>query len=67
MSRPTCPIYAVGNADRTQLAMRSDGVWFMRRREHKDLWGPWREQPSCPYPFNKYIDRRYGNAKLPAP
>ncbi len=61
----TCPIYTVGTGERTQMARRGDGVWFMRTRGHANLWGPWVACKTCPYEFGKYIDRRAGNARLP--
>lgn len=58
-------IYTVGNGNRTQLAQREDGVWFMRRKWHA-VWGTWEETGKrCPYPFGKYLAPRAGKARLP--
>ncbi len=45
--------------------MREDGVWFLRRRNLRGLWGAWDECKGRPYEFSAYIDPRAGNAKLP--
>lgn len=60
------PIYTVGNGKRTQLAQRSDGVWFMRTHSERLGWSKWRAQPSDPYPTGKYLAPRCGNARLPS-
>jgi len=68
MTPTPCPIYTVGDGTRTQMAMRADGVWFMRRKGvgfASELWQAWEKQPRCPYEFGKYIDRKAGNARLP--
>lgn len=60
-----CPIYAVGQADATQCAMRDDGVWFIRRRNLRMLWGAWERCKTRPYEFGTWVDKRAGNAQLP--
>ncbi len=65
MSAPACPIYTVGDGTRTQMARRSDGVWFKRVKDLHGHWMAWDECRMCPYPFGKYIDRKAGNARLP--
>lgn len=66
MKTPRCPVYAVGSGDRTQCARRSDGVWFMRQRDSKGLWGKWQQCAKRPYEFGTFIDAKAGNARLPA-
>ena len=63
---PKCPIYAVGSSDRTQCARRADGVWFLRQRDSKGLWGKWQQCDKRPYEFGTWVDTRAGNAKLPS-
>lgn len=58
-------IYTIGNGQRTQLAQREDGVWFVRTR-WRGMWSKWRESgPKCPYEFGKYLAPRAGKARLP--
>lgn len=45
--------------------MRDDGVWFLRRRGLRGMWGAWDECKGRPYEFSAFIDPRAGNAKLP--
>ena len=58
-------IYTVGNGERTQLAQRDDGFWFVRRK-WKGQWGKWElAGKKCPYEFGKYPAPRMGKARLP--
>lgn len=58
-------IYTVGDGTRTQLAMRSDGMWFVRRK-WRGVWGKWMSAGRrCPYEFGKYLAPGAGHAKLP--
>lgn len=60
-----CPIYTVGDGKRTQIAMRDDGVWFIRTWERGQFWTAWKRCAKRPYEFTAYIDNRAGNARLP--
>lgn len=56
-------IYTVGNGERTQVAMRADGVWFMRRK-WKRRWSKWDSVGKVrPFEFGLYVVP--GKARLP--
>lgn len=64
MTTTLCPIYTIGDGTRTQMALRDDGVWFMRTK-WRGLWQRWEPQVRRPYAIGAYIDRKAGNAVLP--
>lgn len=58
-------IYTVGNGERTQIAQRADGVWFMRQKWH-GVWGKWQSVGrKRPFEFGMYQAPRMGKARLP--
>lgn len=60
-------IYTIGNGKRTQMAMRADGVWFVRTR-WRNGWSKWREHGTKrPYEFGMYKAPGCGVAHLPEP
>lgn len=65
----TTAIWTTGDGTHTQMSMRGDGVWFMRKRdqgERSDLWGPWVAQVRRPYAIGSWIDHKAGLARLPS-
>lgn len=59
----SAPIYAVGNLDRAQAALRSDGQWFIRTRGLHGYWGRWSTTPKRP--DAAWYNPRLGRARLP--
>jgi len=58
-------IYTVGNGQRTQVAMRADGVWFVRHM-WRGRWGKWDSVgKKRPFEFGMYEAPRAGLARLP--
>lgn len=61
----TNAIYTVGNGQRTQFAMRHDGMWFMRTR-FNNQWGKWLQHGRTrPYDCGVYLAPGAGKARLP--
>lgn len=59
-------IYTVGDGTRTQIAMRQDGVWFIRSK-WRGVWGKWKDVGTKrPFLTGMYLAPRCGKAKLPA-
>jgi hypothetical protein len=61
----SAPIFAVGNLDRAQAALRSDGQWFIRTRGLHGYWGRWSTTPKRP--DAAWYNPRLGRARLPEP
>lgn len=57
------PIYAIGNLDRAQAALRADGQWFIRNRNLRGLWGRW--STCTKRPDAAWYNPQCGRARLP--
>lgn len=58
-------IFTIGQGKRYQFAMREDGVWFKRSKDHRNMWGKWLPTGSKNRPDAIWYHPGAGRANLP--